>query len=201
MSWAYYRFCLLSSCLVLLPITLRSEPREVIVEAIALNKPCGGIPNNALPVLVYHHVLPPDITDGAAYFEHLFRTNGWPPLWRYPAPEVARFHVTTHEVLGVYSGTGDMQLGGDKGKNLSVVTGDVLLIPAGVAYKQINKKDPIMLVGAYPPDTIADQCQDEPAKLANRQNFVHQVSLPLTDPVTGHTQGSLTRWYKELKNK
>ena len=38
-------------------------------ETLYLREPCGGVPNNALPVLLYRHVLPDDADDAAVWFE------------------------------------------------------------------------------------------------------------------------------------
>lgn len=191
------QFCTLLSVAALLPLSLplHAEPREVPVEILHLSKPDGGVPNNPLPILIYHRVIPPDAVDNADYLEHLFRSNGWPPQWRYPVYPYTHFHSNTHEVVGVFSGSAQLQLGGEHGKVIQVRVGDVLLIPAGVGHKQISADDDFMLVGAYPPDVTADLCHDEPKKMAGRVKAIRQVPLPETDPVTGHSEGSILYWH------
>lgn len=193
------RFCALLSVVALLPfpISLKAQPREVAMEILHINKPDGGVPNNALPLLIYHHVIPPQAVDNADYLEHLFRSNGWPPQWRYPVYTFTHFHSNTHEVVGVFSGSARLQLGGEKGKIVEVNVGDVLLIPAGVGHKQISADEDFMLVGAYPPDVKADLCHDEPKKMAERIKTTNQVPLPETDPVTGHSEGSMHYWHNK----
>lgn len=193
------RFVTLLGVLALIPMPRMAfaTAREVAMDTLLINKPDGGVPNNALPVLIYHRVIPPDTVDNAEYLEHLFRTNGWPPQWRYPVYSFTHFHSNTHEVLGVYAGSAKLQLGGEHGKIIEVNVGDVLLLPAGIGHKQISADEDFMLVGAYPPDMKADLCHDELPQLAARTKAVNAVPLPATDPVTGHTEGSMLVWHKE----
>ena len=165
------------------------------METLLIDKPSGGVPNNRLPVMIYHRVIPPNVADNADYLEHLFRSNGWPPQWRYPVYTFTHFHSNTHEALGVFAGSATLQLGGEKGKLIEVKTGDVLLLPAGIGHKQISADEDFMLVGAYPPQVKADLCHDEPAQLAARTKAVSAVPLPATDPVTGHSEGSMITWH------
>ncbi|WP_159281033.1 cupin [Rahnella variigena] len=193
------RFVTLLGVLALIPMPRMAfaTAREVAMDTLLINKPDGGVPNNALPVLIYHRVIPPDTSDNAEYLEHLFRTNGWPPQWRYPVYTFTHFHSNTHEALGVYAGSAKLQLGGEHGKIIEVNVGDVLLLPAGIGHKQISADEDFMLVGAYPPDMKADLCHDELSQLAARTKAVNAVPLPATDPVTGHTEGSMLVWHQK----
>jgi uncharacterized protein YjlB len=193
------RFVTLLGVLALIPMPRMAfaTAREVAMDTLLINKPDGGVPNNALPVLIYHRVIPPDTSDNAEYLEHLFRTNGWPPQWRYPVYTFTHFHSNTHEALGVYAGSAKLQLGGEHGKIIEVNVGDVLLLPAGTGHKQISADEDFMLVGAYPPDMKADLCHDELPQLAARTKAVNAVPLPATDPVTGHTEGSMLVWHQK----
>ncbi|MFU2316851.1 cupin [Rahnella sp. PCH160] len=192
------RFVTLLGVMALLPIPRLSfaDTREAAMETLLIDKPDGGVPNNTLPVLIYHRVIPPETIDNASYLEHLFHSNGWPPQWRYPVYTFTHFHSNTHEALGVFSGTARLQLGGEHGKMIDVKVGDVLLLPAGIGHKQISADEDFMLVGAYPPDIKADLCHDELPLLAARTKAVKAVPLPATDPVTGHSEGSLLVWHK-----
>ncbi|QCR36502.1 cupin [Nissabacter sp. SGAir0207] len=174
----------------------RAQSREVAMERIALTKAAHGVPNSPYPVILYHHVLPPETADPAAYLEHLFTANGWPPQWRYPVYPYTHFHSNTHEVLGCYAGSAKLQLGGEGGPVHEVTAGDVLLLPAGVGHKQMEADKAFMLVGAYPTGFSPDLCRDEPPLLAKRRKSVLAVPLPTSDPVTGHSEGCLKYWVK-----
>ena len=193
------QFVTLLGVIALLPVARAgfATPREVAMETLLIDKPSGGVPNNRLPVVIYHRVIPPNVVDNADYLEHLFRSNGWPPQWRYPVYTFTHFHSNTHEALGVFAGTARLQLGGENGKIIEVKVGDVLLLPAGIGHKQISADEEFMLVGAYPPEMKADLCHDEPAQLAARTKAVIAVPLPDTDPVTGHSEGSMLAWHKK----
>lgn len=191
------RFVTLLGVIALMPLPRIgfAIPREVAMETLLIDKSSGGVPNNRLPVMIYHRVIPPNVADNADYLEHLFRSNGWPPQWRYPVYTFTHFHSNTHEALGVFAGSATLQLGGEKGKLIEVKTGDVLLLPAGIGHKQISADEDFMLVGAYPPQVKADLCHDEPSQLAARTKAVSAVPLPATDPVTGHSEGSMITWH------
>ena len=191
------RFVTLLGVIALMPLPRIgfATPREVAMETLLIDKPSGGVPNNRLPVMIYHRVIPPNVADNADYLEHLFRSNGWPPQWRYPVYTFTHFHSNTPEALGVFAGSATLQLGGEKGKLIEVKTGDVLLLPAGIGHKQISADEDFMLVGAYPPHVKADLCHDEPSQLAARTKAVSAVPLPATDPVTGHSEGSMITWH------
>ena len=193
------RFVTLLGVIALMPLppVAFATPREVAMETLLIDKPSGGVPNNKLPVMIYHRVIPPNIVDNADYLEHLFRSNGWPPQWRYPVYTFTHFHSNTHEALGVFAGTARLQLGGENGKIIEVKVGDVLLLPAGNGHKQISADEEFMLVGAYPPEMKADLCHDEPAQLTARTKAVVAVPLPATDPVTGHNEGSMITWHQK----
>jgi uncharacterized protein YjlB len=183
------------AALLPLSLSLQAQPREVPVEILHIDKPDAGVPNNRLPLLIYHRVIPPQVANNAEYLEQLFKSNGWPPQWRYQAYPFTHFHANTHEVVGVFSGSARLQLGGEHGKVVEVNVGDVLLIPAGVGHKQLSADQDFMLVGAYPPNIAADLCHDEPKKMAGRVKLITAVPLPQTDPVTGHSEGSMLYWH------
>jgi len=192
-------FCMLLGLIVLLPGFSLAEPREIAMEILYTGKPQGGVPNSRLPVIIYHHVIPPGAVDNASYLEHIFQTNVWLPQWRYTVYPYTHFHSNTHEALGVFAGSAKLQLGGENGKIIDVQIGDVVVIPAGVGHKQISANDDFMMVGAYPDKTQADLCHDEPAKLAVRLRTVSKVPLPVSDPVTGHSEGLMREWRKTGK--
>src|SRR5262245_32148079 len=89
----------------------------------------GGIPNSALPVLVYRGALASEA--GAAAHEDLFAGNGWLGAWRDGIYPFHHFHSTAHEVLGIAAGTANVVLGGAQGSRFELTAGDVVVLPAG----------------------------------------------------------------------
>ena len=155
----------------------------------------GTFPNNdTLPLLHYPEVaLLPDVNPAAA-FEELFHGNGWGESWRNGLYSFHHYHSTAHEVLGVYSGAARIQLGGENGVVVSVQRGDVVVIPAGVAHKNLGASGDFRVVGAYPrgqrPDTNTGQAGERPRV---DQNIVN-VPLPETDPVYGEGGPLIRQW-------
>ncbi|WP_435945433.1 cupin [Dryocola sp. BD586] len=162
------------------------------LETLALNQPSGGVPNSALPLVLYHHVSHEE--NLAEAFERLFASNGWPPRWRYPVFTYTHFHSNTHEVLGVFAGSAKIQFGGETGPVVDISRGNAVLIPAGVGHKQIDASEDFMCVGAYPDGFSPDKYLDQPGQLAQVQANIAKVPRPDRDPVTGPGEGINTLW-------
>lgn len=151
----------------------------------------GAVPNNPrCPVLVYPAVAPATQDaerETASYFEVLFARHGWGNGWRNGIFPYHHFHSTAHEVLGIYSGWAEVAMGGENALTVTVRTGDVVVVPAGVAHKKIRSGDGFACVGAYPVGQMPDQCRPgtgnvvPPAQAA----AVEVVPLPGNDPVFG----------------
>src|SRR3954464_1093660 len=86
----------------------------------------GTFPNSRLPVLVYRGVLE---TPEPSAFERLFEANGWSSSWRNGLYTVHHYHSAAHEVLGIYDGRVATRLGGERGRLITLVAGDVVVIP------------------------------------------------------------------------
>ncbi len=162
------------------------------LKTLALNQASGGVPNSALPLVLYHHVLQEG--DLAEAFEGLFASNGWPPRWRYPVFTYTHFHSNTHEVLGVFAGRAKIQFGGESGPVVEIARGDAVLIPAGVGHKQIEASEDFMCVGAYPDGFSPDKYLDQPGQLAEVKENIAKVPEPDKDPVTGSAEGINSLW-------
>ncbi len=71
-------------------------------------------------------------------------------MWRNGIYGFHHYHSTAHEVLGVYAGWTDVQFGGQAGIGVRLEKNDVVLIPAGVAHKNLAQSTGFGIVGAYP---------------------------------------------------
>lgn len=145
----------------------------------------GLIPNSRLPVLLYRQV-PLDGADRAAALERLFTDHDWPPQWRYGVYDYHHYHPNAHEVLGVARGQATLRLGGERGQDVTVAAGDVVVLPAGTGHRSLESSKDFLVVGAYPPgqeDFITQRA--DPAAHARALQLIAQVPLPTTDPVTG----------------
>jgi uncharacterized protein YjlB len=144
----------------------------------------GTFPNSRLPVLIYRGVL---ATPNAAAFEDMFEANGWSSAWRNGLFSVHHYHSTAHEVLGIYEGRVNARLGGGGGggKLVTLVAGDVVVIPAGVAHKNDGASADFRVVGAYPLGTSPDMQYGKPGERPGTDRNIARVGMPAGDPVRG----------------
>jgi uncharacterized protein YjlB len=152
----------------------------------------GTYPNNAhLPLLVYQAAVRLPQIDPAATFEALFAAHGWGGAWRNGVYGFHHYHATAHEVLGVYRGSARLQLGGEDGVVFEVQPGDVVVIPAGVAHKNLGTSGSFGVVGAYPHGQRPDMNYGRAGERPRADRDIAQVTLPSADPVYG-AQGPLS---------
>jgi uncharacterized protein YjlB len=157
----------------------------------------GTYPNNEnLPLLVYQGALKLPERNPAAMFEALFEANQWGGSWRDGIYGYHHYHSTAHEVLGVYSGTAQVQLGGEKGVVLSISPGDVVIIPAGVAHKNLGASQDFRVVGAYPRGQSWDMNYGKPGERPRADQNIARVALPKSDPVYGTSGPLIDYWFK-----
>jgi uncharacterized protein YjlB len=168
--------------------------REVLAHAL---KDDGVYPNNdKLPLLAFQGALALPEADPAAVFEALFRTNQWDGSWRNGVYGFHHYHSTAHEVLGVYGGTARVQFGAEQGVVLSVRAGDVVVIPAGVAHKNLGASRDFRVVGAYPRGQRWDMCYGESGERPRADQNSARVPVPEADPVYG-TDGPLIEYWSK----
>lgn len=151
-------------------------------------------PNNRLPVLLYRRAISPQGPDPAAAIEHRFRANGWGGLWRDGIFDFHHFHATTHEVLGCARGGVRVLLGGPNGREAELRAGDVALLPAGTAHRNLGHSDDYLIVGAYPPGYAPDMCYGEPGEHDAAKRAIAGIPVPETDPVYGMSGPLKERW-------
>ena len=164
-----------------LPAVVQSD--QVIHQRL---KGDGSFPNNeSLPLLVYQGALILPQSNPAAIVEDLFESNGWSGSWRNGIYGFHHYHATAHEVLGITSGSAEVQLGGENGITLTVRRGDVVIIPAGVAHKNLGAGSNFRVVGAYPRGQSPDMCYGKAGERPQADDRIISVSLPRLDPVYG----------------
>lgn len=155
----------------------------------------GSFPNNAkLPVLLYKGVLELPEEDAAKAVEKIFETNKWSNAWTNGIFDYHHYHSITHEVLGVINGSCVVALGGSDENQFNIEKGDVLILPAGVAHKNISSTKDFKCVGAYPGGADYDIKHGKPEEKAEAENNIRKVPLPHKDPVYG--KGPLQKFWK-----
>jgi len=156
----------------------------------------GKFPNNRrLALLVYRHALNLPRHDPASAIEELLEENDWRNSWRNGIYTYHHYHSNTHEVLVVFSGSAEVQFGGPKGIIQNIGTGDVIIIPAGVAHKNLGSNDGFGIVGAYPEGRDFDICRGRKNERPAADERIARVSLPKADPVYG-SDGPLFQFWK-----
>lgn len=167
-----------------------NEPDVTAVEL----KDDGIFPNSGLPALIYRGAISMSGTDPAAIFERLFEANGWAGSWRNGIYSYHHYHSTAHEVLGIYRGSAKVQLGGEKGIIHEARAGDVIVIPAGVAHKNLGSSQDFGVVGAYPKGQDWDMNYGKAGERPRAEQNIARVKLPKMDPVFGERGPLIAKW-------
>ena len=161
----------------------------------------GAMPNNPkLPLLVYQGALELPEDDPAATIEALYERNQWGSTWRSPFVHPwHHYHSNAHEAITVYSGTATLQLGGETDVILSVVPGDVLILPAGTGHKQLEASNDFGIVGGYPvggpawPSQV-DTMNGSPGERPQADENIASAALPQADPIYGAEGPMFDHW-------
>jgi Uncharacterized protein containing double-stranded beta helix domain len=154
----------------------------------------GAIPNNTLPLLFYLAALNFEGRDAATALEELFETNGWGGTWRNGIYTYHHYHSTTHEVLGVYKGSATIQFGGERGIKQKITVGDVVIIPAGVAHKNLGASSDFGVVGGYPGGAEWDMNYGRPDERPAADKNIARATMPQNDPLYGPNGPLLQHW-------
>lgn len=154
----------------------------------------GQIPNSRYPLLLYRNVFSARGTAGASWLEQRFSTNNWTNSWRNGVFSYLHYHSISHEVLGVYSGSAKLQLGGKQGKTVSVQAGDIIVIPAGVGHQNLGSSADFGVVGAYPDGRTFDVLRGQPGERPKADQTIAALPLPATDPLLGKSAGLIHIW-------
>jgi uncharacterized protein YjlB len=153
----------------------------------------GVVPNSRNPLLVYRNAFTARYEKGAEWLEAKFLANHWYNSWRNGIFTFQHYHSIAHEVLGIYSGEALVLLGGDKGKEVTVNAGDIVVIPAGVGHKNLGDHN-LGVVGAYPNGMPVDIMRCEPGERPKVDQNIASVPFPDEDPYLGKKEGLIRIW-------
>ena len=161
----------------------------------------GTFPNNqVLPVMIYKNAVKLPDDDPAAVFEHLFASNQWGRSWRNGIYGYHHYHSTAHEALGCYSGSAKVQLGGPNGITLTLEAGDVVVLPAGTAHKNLGDTSDFGVVGAYPRGQSYDMNSGREGERPRADKNIADVPLPEADPIYGPDGPLMEKWSDKQQN-
>jgi uncharacterized protein YjlB len=156
----------------------------------------GRIPNNPhLPFLLYRGGInlagTPDPED---VVEKTFAANGWGDMWRngiYPYPH---YHSMIHEAMAIARGRAKVRFGGEHGREIDLMPGDVVVLPAGTGHQCLTQTPTLVVIGAYPPTGKYNLCRGTKAEHAKALATIAEVPPPATDPVFGSEGPLLKLW-------
>lgn len=154
----------------------------------------GIIPNSKYPLLHYQKAFTATGPAGASWLEQHFAKYNWTNSWRNGVYPFHHYHSTSHEVLGIYSGSAMLFLGGEKGQKVEVKAGDIIVIPAGVGHKNLGGSDDFGVVGAYPDGRSWDIMRGQPGDRPKADERIAALPVPGFDPFLGKTEGLTGLW-------
>lgn len=154
----------------------------------------GIFPNSILPVLYYPNVLQLPLLFSAMHVKNKFEKNSWTNSWRSGIFTYHHYHSTTHEAMAIIRGKTTLQLGGDDGIQLTIQRGDVLVIPAGVAHKNLGNEKDVIAIGAYPGGRDYDMNYGNAGERPSADSNIKKLPVPSTDPLLGKSKGLPRIW-------
>ncbi|KAJ5940956.1 hypothetical protein N7516_001124 [Penicillium verrucosum] len=143
------------------------------------------IPNTSIqskPLMIYHGAFNATSTE---LEEHLKAVGEVVPQWVYSMYSQTHFHSTTHEVLGIVSGSARLCFGGEENPERfepTVQRGDLIIVPAGEDLQ--GNQEEFQMVGAYPHGKHWDMCYGKPEEKAKAQR-IKDVAWFRQDPLYG----------------
>ena len=155
------------------------QPRQYFLEDN------GVFPNSRLPVLHYEGMLTLPFVFPARAVTKMFQKNNWKNNWTQGIYTFHHYHSVTHEALCICKGKTVIQLGGENGVRITVGPGDVIIIPAGVAHRNIGSENDVVCVGGYPGGKEYDMNYGKAGERPQTDSNIAEVPLPDTDPVSG----------------
>ena len=155
----------------------------------------GVFPNNGrLPLLVYRRALEPGAAGDTSAVRRLLARHRWDGSWVNGVYGYHHYHSTAHEVLVVCGGEARLQFGGEQGLTATVSAGDAVVIPAGVAHKNLGSSGDFTVVGAYPEGQSYDMCYGQEGERPGADERIAGVPLPQSDPVQSSGGGLMRHW-------
>ena len=132
--------------------------------------------------------------DPEEIIEKTFAENGWGDMWRNGIYPYVHYHSMIHEAMGVARGRAKVRFGGDNGREIDIVTGDVVILPAGTGHQCLTQSPDLVVIGAYPPSGKYNLCRGSKADRTEALASIRKVPQPETDPVFGAEGPLMTLW-------
>jgi uncharacterized protein YjlB len=173
---------------------MKTYAKEIAVKHFFLRDD-GVFPNNAkLPVLLYKSAWELPLFK-STFIKTELKKHNWENSWKNGVFEYHHYHSICHEVLCAYRGRTKILLGGNNGVIIDFEASDVLIIPAGVAHKNLEPDNNFKCIGAYPKGQNYDMNYGQPYERPSTDANIKRVEPPSEDPVFG-TSGPLIEYWK-----
>lgn len=162
----------------------------------------GIFPNNLLPVTIYRKVLDIPMSDYLLYlyFKLIFNEHGWSNHRRSGIYNFHHYHSNAHKVIGVCKGKATLLFGGSNGHCVNISKGDVVVIPAGVALKNMGKENCIDCIMGFFEGKVYDINYGKIGERPVTDMNIASLSIPDTDPLFGKAAGIASLWQTSLFN-
>lgn len=158
----------------------------------------GVFPGSKFPVLFYKNVLKLPFLFPSAAIRGIFGKHDWTNNWRAGIFTYRHYHSNTHEAIGVVKGETVLELGGEEDVCLTIRKGDVVIIPAGVAHKNLGKENDVICVGGYPDGRAYNTKYGKAGERPEADKQIAAIPLPETDPVFGKNGPLVRIWRSSL---
>lgn len=160
----------------------------------------GIFPNNMLPVALYKRAMNIPMSDFLVYlyFKVIFNEHGWINNRRSGIFNFHHYHSNVHKVIGVCNGSASLLFGGNNGERIGLEKGDVIVIPAGVAHKNLGKENCIDCISAFYEGCAYDLNYGRPGERPTADVNIASLPIPDTDPLYGKAAGIVTLWQMDL---
>ena len=157
----------------------------------------GIFPGNRLPVLHYKNALKLPFLFAARYVKTLFDKHDWTNTWRDGVYTYHHYHSNTHEAMAVIKGETALLLGGENGRQVALRKGDIIVIPAGVAHKNLGEMKDIICVGGYPEGRDFDMNYGGAGERPQTDWNIEALPLPSTGPLAGREDPLIQLWKQQ----
>jgi uncharacterized protein YjlB len=175
----------------------------IIMKSLPLKIYCkdnGLFPNSRLPVLLYKNAVKVPLLFPASHIERVFARNNWGNFWQSGIFRFNHYHSTTHEAMAVIQGHTVLLLGGENGQQVKIEKGDLLIIPAGVAHRNLGKENDVKCIGAYPEGREYDMNYGNPGERPKTDNNIAALPVPEEDPLLGRGTGIVKIWSSSARS-
>ena len=145
----------------------------------------GEFPNNSEhPVIIAQSAFDGILEEGKNL---ITQHNMWTSPWVWGIFSYHHYHSTAWELLLCVQGEATIQLGGPSGPTVVVKQGDLVLVPPGVAHKQLADEGGFSLLGSYPKSGCSGSTVDTLRGAPTDQQRANIIACqaPTTEPVLG----------------